>query len=112
MISYSDDAVIRWLNKKEKFAVEIAFDAIYKGQPLVTVPQGFETDLASIPQWAESIVPKLGHHVQPAVVHDFMYVHVLPGIDKAFADKVFLHSMLSQGVRKTRAWLMYAAVLP
>jgi hypothetical protein len=102
---YSDDAVIRWKNEEELFEVEDSFSI---GN--YTVPKGFKTDLASIPRWATPLVPKLGHHLQPAIVHDWMYVTKLPGVSKADADKLFYTSMLAQGVRKTRAMLMYSAV--
>ena len=106
MSLYSGDAIIRWDNKKELFVVHETF---HVGE-FFTIPRGFETDLASIPQWATPLVPKLGHHLQPAIVHDWMYITKLADVDKAFADKFFFDSMLTRGVRKTRAWLMYAAV--
>ncbi len=119
MSLYSGDAIIRWDNKKELFVVEKSF-SVYKKSILydgtgdnsfrLTIPRGFETDLASIPRWATPIVPKLGHHLQPAIVHDYMYVTKIGGVTKADADKLFYQSMLTMGVRQTRALLMYAAV--
>ena len=109
MISYTDDALIRWRNKEEIFLAENGFSVEAQDFSLF-IPQGFKTDLASIPQWATSLVPKIGHHIQPAIVHDYMYVRKLAGISKAFTDRFFYDSMLAMGVRKTRAWLMYSAV--
>lgn len=39
----------------------------------IKIPAGFETDLASVPALARSLVPKIGYWSQPAVVHDYMY---------------------------------------
>ncbi len=109
MIRYSSDVILKWDNKKNLFIVEEPFDVIRNGYGLFTVEVGFRTDLASIPQWATSLVPKLGHHLQPAVAHDYCYVHKT-GLDKKKSDKLFYDGMISQGVRRSRAWLMYRAV--
>src|SRR3954454_19309299 len=39
----------------------------------VSVPKGFVTDLASIPQLFCSILPPTGRYSYPAIVHDFLY---------------------------------------
>lgn len=44
------------------------------GEPgLITIPKGFQTDLASIPRFLSSALPPDGPWVQAAVVHDFLY---------------------------------------
>ena len=44
------------------------------GSVWVRVPKGFTTDLASIPRAFTWLIPKLGRHLVPAVVHDYCYV--------------------------------------
>lgn len=39
----------------------------------VTVPEGFVSDLASIPQAFWSILPKTARHAYAAIVHDYLY---------------------------------------
>lgn len=39
----------------------------------LSVPAGFETDFASIPQAIRSMLPQLGRWTAPAVVHDWLY---------------------------------------
>ncbi len=115
-VAYNSNVVIEWDNVKNTFIVYEPFTVEYgfKDKGIIkyeqfTVSEGFETDLASIPRWATVLVPKHGHHIQPAVAHDWCYVHASP-MTKKFADKLFYDGMLSQGVRKTRASLMYGAV--
>ena len=114
-VVYSDDVVVRWLNRYNCFITEKEFRVTYYIKPgrkaiVFTIPAGFTTDLASIPRWATPIVPKLGHHLQPAVAHDWCYENKIPGLSRETADMMFYQGMLCQGVRKTRAMLMYRAV--
>lgn len=44
-----------------------------KGIAPVTVPAGFVTDFASIPQVFWSILPRDGRYAYPAIVHDYNY---------------------------------------
>ena len=109
MIRYSSDPILRWRNDWGWFTNEEPFDVYRNDYKLFTVPEGFNTDLASIPRIATGLVPKLGHHLQPAVAHDYCYVHDA-GLNKKQSDKLFYDGMISQGVRRSRAWLMYKAV--
>ncbi len=110
MIIYSSPVRLEWANKRLRFVTLGRFEVWQKGCIIVTIPEGFETDLASIPGIVTPLIPKLGHHLQPAVVHDYMYVNKIEGINKKFADKFFYKSMLDQGVPRWRAWSMYLAV--
>ncbi|MNC81948.1 hypothetical protein D3C75_1352580 [compost metagenome] len=47
---------------------------------------------------------------RPAVVHDYIYTHQTHRFAKADADRMFYEALLEEGVAKTLAWLMYAAV--
>jgi len=82
------------------------------GKPLFQfeVPAGFTTDLASIPRIFQSIVPKVGRHIQPAVVHDFCYEAGVPNMSRAEADSLFLEGMKDVGVWWLRRRIMYLAV--
>lgn len=40
---------------------------------MITVPAGFVTDFASVPQLAQSIVSVVGKHTIPALLHDYLY---------------------------------------
>jgi len=75
---------------------------------LVIVPAGFDTDLASIPRIFQSLVPKVDHHMLPAIVHD--YLVRLPDFNRRMADKVFLEAMRVKNVNPIRRRLMYWAV--
>ncbi len=60
------------------------------------IPKGFSTDLASIPRMARSVIPQIGHHVLPAIFHDYCYrVGIL---SKKKSDRVFLIAMENFGV--------------
>lgn len=77
------------------------------------VPKDFQTDLASVPRiplvfWAVG-----GKAPAGAVVHDWLYRNGMKFKqinDRKEADEVFLEAMISTGVSKTDAYLMYLGV--
>jgi hypothetical protein len=67
----------------------------------VTVPTGFETDGASVPQVFWSVFPPLGKYFPAAVLHDYLYsrqstLHF--ECDREEADFLFLEAMFNLGV--------------
>ncbi len=112
-VTYSADPVLRWSLKTGHFIVDEAFTATWarrgKEPFRLRVPEGFGTDLASIPRLFQNIVPKIGRHIQPAICHDYAYVYDT-GLTKAEADTMFLDGMKSVGVPWYRRRVMYWAV--
>ena len=79
------------------------------GRFYVTVPVGFEFDFASIPKFAQAWLPKAGMlYDRASCLHDYLYVTEL--FSRKECDKLFYKAMLSDGVPKSRAWIMYQAV--
>lgn len=74
----------------------------------ITVPVGFLTDLASIPQILQGIVPVNDAHRDAAVLHDYLFV--VQDRPRADVDALFLEAMRSLGVRCTQRGVMWAAV--
>ncbi len=74
----------------------------------ITVPDGFRTDLASIPRAFRSITPQIGHHIPIAIVHDYLYRTASE--QRATADAIFLAGMEHLGVYWLRRQTMYRAV--
>ena len=72
-----------------------------------TVPQGFITDLASIPKVLWWLYPPYGDYMEAAIYHDYLYAL---GIGKSFADKCFKQLMLNYGVSKFTAEIFYQSV--
>lgn len=72
----------------------------------VTVPEGFVTDLASVPRWAYyGLFGNTAH--KAAVIHDWLIMENYP---RESADGEFLSAMAASGVPPWRRWPMYAAV--
>lgn len=76
------------------------------------VPLDWETDLASVPRLPFVYLLAGGTATAPAVVHDFLYScpRLRQSRSREEADAVFYEAMLSVGVSRWRAWLMYQAV--
>ena len=91
---------------------------------VITVPKGFVTDFASIPQIFWNILPPTGKYGKAAVVHDYLYQHngiivvsedgVSPVVGKTFTrkqcDNIFLDAMACLGVSWLTRHIMYQAV--
>ena len=112
-VVYSSDPLLRWSLRAGYFTVDAAFTATWtqpgKKSFKVRVARGFGTDLASIPRLFQNIIPKIGRHIQPAIVHDYQYVYDT-GLTRAEADEMFLDGMKSVGVGCLRRHVMWAAV--
>lgn len=75
---------------------------------VITVPENFATDLASVPKVLWGVMPPFGNHTKAAVLHDYLYGQgVRP---RKQCDEIFLEAMESLGVSKTRRYVMYWAV--
>lgn len=72
------------------------------------VPQGFVTDLASVPRVPIAYMLTGGTSNEASVVHDFLYsTHE---VLRAIADAVLKEASAVTGVPGWRRWIMWAAV--
>lgn len=74
----------------------------------ITVPAGFQTDLASVPRLPFVYLLCGDCAREAAVIHDHLYT--THEVDRATADAVLLEASAVTGVRWWRRWLMWAGV--
>lgn len=74
----------------------------------IVVPEGFLTDLASIPRVFRSLIPQNGRHRAPAVVHDYLCRR--EDFPRRTADRIFNEAMKLTGVPALKRVAMYFAV--
>lgn len=74
----------------------------------IEVPNGFATDLASIPPGLWNILPKTGKYDAAAVVHDYLYQ--FNTCSREEADAVLLEAMTVCGVGGVKKRLIYWGV--
>ncbi len=85
---------------------------------LFTIPQGFRTDLASIPRIFWTFLPRDGIWLESAVAHDYCYRHrdhpalMKNGVcmTRKAADELFLESMKRYGVSAVARAVIYRGV--
>lgn len=75
---------------------------------LFTVPVGFHTDFASVPQLLRSIVSETGLHTRASVLHDYLLRS--GDVSPADADGIFRRVLRESGVGFFLRWSMWAAV--
>lgn len=82
--------------------------------PIITVPQGFISDGASIPKAFHTIIGPYGDYFPAALVHDFLYSPASNpchrGIDRRMADSIFLEAMKDCGVGWLSRTTIFTAV--
>ena len=66
----------------------------------IIVPKDFKTDLSSIPQAARSLIPGIGEHIGPSVIHDWCYRNHWRS--RVESDDLFLEGMKAVGI----GWLV------
>jgi len=74
----------------------------------LTVPNKFVTDLASIPRIFLMLVPNLGRHNGPAVIHDYQYIR--KEWRKRDVDALFRATLKAAKVPYHRRVIMWLAV--
>ena len=111
MSQFTEALIMKWVSEIKKFKVFITFDyhvGSEDSDEVITIPEGYLTDLASIPPPARWLIPKLGRHAQAAVVHDFLYqYHTYP---RKRCDKIFLEAMKVLNVPRWKRRVMFRAV--
>jgi hypothetical protein len=101
----------RWLLTDDLLFQTVILDGVF------CVTRGFQTDMASIPTWLGSVMPRVGAWDAPSVLHDCGYAGALTTLNRArvwltkdWTDRVFLEALLASGVSAWRAQVMYWAV--
>ena len=89
---------------------DLTYEIGNKGSGLaITVPAGFETDLASVPRLLWPIfAPHDPRYAAAAVIHDYLYRW--KGFDRVVADAILYEGMRLLGVPLWKSLLMYVSV--
>jgi hypothetical protein len=88
-------------------AVALAYESDVAGIT-ITVPAGFQTDLASVPRLPLVFLLAGDCAREAAVVHDYLYSTHL--VERGTADAVLREASACTGVPAWRRWLMWAGV--
>ncbi|MBS9775688.1 MAG: DUF1353 domain-containing protein [Fusobacterium sp.] len=79
----------------------------------ITVPEGFITDLATIPKIFWSLFePFNKNYLEASVIHDYLYSKNCPYtfIDRKRADRIFLEVMKDTDANYWKRYILYFAV--
>lgn len=109
------ELILKWVSTRKVWVlmepITVSFVADDNERHPFTVPEDFETDLASIPQLLRWLVPQIGGQNLPAIVHDWCYRDPsMQWLSKDRADLLFRVGMEQAGVGRFRRTLMYSAV--
>jgi len=105
---YFTDLKITFLHNGKFVRLDSNLWVTWEENECVCVPKGFICDMASIPNWANWLIPKLGPWNIPAVVHDYLYsIHKT---SRRRADEIFKLLLREEGVSWWRRNIMYLAV--
>lgn len=111
MSSFTNRLTLTYLPKKNMWRTERSFTYCIgeeDSEDQIIVPEGFETDLASVPWPACMFITRSGRYNQAAVLHDYLYhCHNRKRED---CDCIFLEAMEILGVSWWKRKLMFRAV--
>ena len=74
---------------------------------LYTAPNGFKTDLASIPRILWAILPPFWKYAKAAVIHDWIIVETN---NRPLANEVFREGMITLGTNRQQIFVIYNGV--
>lgn len=92
---------------------ELTADLVYLTEilpHLVIVPEGFRTDLASVPRLPITYLFFGNVADEAAVIHDYLYTNEVEGVTRKQADAVFAEASEVLGVKGWRRGPMWLAV--
>lgn len=76
----------------------------------IIIPKDFNTDLASVPSWYQSIVSPFSYNIiTPGILHDYLY-SCRNGYTRKEIDAIFYHSLVTSGVSRYTAFKMWVGV--
>jgi len=107
--SFKTPLVVEVMESGKRFRLFCQFTYNW-GKMVITVPAGFVTDFASIPRFAQFLIPKLGRYNKAAVIHDWLYQVLPKQTTRKGADRCFRDGMRDLGVVKWKYTAMYWAV--
>lgn len=102
-------------SKPDRFEVAQDVDVEIFGRNF-TIPAGYKTDFASVPQVLWGIFPPHGLAAIPSLIHDFMYDNRVFADDlgdenaRRLADVFFLNNMTDCGVPRWQRMIYFYAV--
>ena len=82
----------------------------YAGGRWIKVPEGYRSDLLTVPWIFTRIFPAGGWGKQAALIHDYLVDYPPDWCDSATAHKIFREAMEVSGVPRWRIWAKYQAV--
>jgi hypothetical protein len=92
---------------------ELLAPLVYQGRDEVfTVPAGFVTNFATVPQAVQWLIPVTGRYTRATVLHDWLCGEPLRSgqLSSHDIDGLFRRVMREEGVPLVRRWLMWAGV--
>lgn len=114
-VSFGLDLTFRYLPGKRRSGRQlVALTAPFTWGD-ITVPAGYETDFASVPNWADGLCPVFDSYAPAAVIHDYAYtmggkIPNGPTLTRKEADDLFLSIMATLGIPWWKRSIMYRAV--
>lgn len=111
MSRFTDKLVVSLEKDGEHWVLEADFEYytdLLGERVYINVPQGFETDFASIPKIFLPLIAYKDKFNKAAVVHDWLYRSKV--YDRKTADRIFLEAMLVLNINKFKAYLFYYTV--
>jgi hypothetical protein len=98
---FEGELVLTPLPDGRRWKLHQAFEYETDAGLLVSIPEGFITDLASVPRILWNVYPPFGKYIKSCCLHDFLYSQHRDGTkeySRAYCDAVLLEAMKDEEV--------------
>lgn len=97
-------------SRRSRYVLKAPVSYLRDNGDIIKVPEGYITDLASIPLVFSPILPPDGKYAKPSIIHDFLCSESKCYEDRVKADIVFFEAMTESKVRFHEKWIIYIFV--
>lgn len=111
-IGYLNPIILRVVDSNASNSIYSIESDLFYYSPLTeltyVIPEGFITDLASIPKILQSVVKSDGELLESSIIHDYLYTYT--NISRSLADEVFREAMTIYKVKRWKLYISYWTV--
>jgi len=107
---FEGDLVTQAVTGEDSYILTMPFQYTTVDGVVITVPQGFKTNFASVPNLCKLYIDDNSHFIRmPSVVHDLLYSAQSAeyGFTRKEADLILMQACIEKGMRVRKAKLIY-----
>ena len=95
-----DDIIVNsyvfFTKSKKKWKLKKSITVELSDGTIITIPEGYTWDLASVPKWLWGLVRPYNDGLLGTLIHDYMYVYKIGSVQKANKEYLFWNNITNK----------------